>query len=1768
MFFQCDSERETSFELLKGASLVHTLDTDIADRPSSCQPTNFVSGARGAGSTAKSHLESFLHFAPVHCIEAVARFLDLSSFVVLLSLNTSLLRLCDSSALLPCWTHFALVQRILRHGENVLLPPRSPTSVLPLPGGLCGNGARGGARGNGQNVRHEDLIELFSPSQTFSRMLPSVTRLDLVRIGSLNSNWRSKNFSSEQRQVISCGETLDKAYVLPAPPFVSSFNEFSVAPDAQLNLQACPSVGQPACLQPVGHWTFADVDPIFTLLPSMHIFATHAAPRSSRDQSVEIKLPLLPGKISRDPEPLIKFGGYAPKGWLLGEHETAWQAATGGSTASARSVGRVSQSQRKRQQRQQRQQQLHRLHISWVHVAPHPLRPCLQDGARGEATKCPSREGSPLLSSAPPPFRLNTQSHLSAGDSSTASAADAGLGHCPVVRLLCICLPSIEVENSSALTSSATERQSYEGKKAEATDQAMLDVRQIGEGHAAETAAVPNPCSSSITTGAPTEAQDAAQGAGSTSLTACSVGQAETLGVLNGPPSPLLPSAVALNPPVTPTPPRRIWPVAVCSYSSKGSRFLAHAIVCCALREGETVKCARSRLWYKAKGPKKILRCGTSRKTVPYGNEDTQATCVSTAVSEARHLSTQNEAVTNASNSIRVVSFSMQHHPLAFLVGIVAVGTSEGRILCTPPPLCLVRRCYCGKGCVGNRSTGATGSSAGGPSSCSDAQAGSASVGRPQTGYQKLDSFGRTSANVQQEQRAFAVPAGGSTSANSIAQTAAKAGCGVAFEEVGDFGERGGAVDYVELVRGIPWAPRAQRREQPQLLVPTQQRDFSWHWSRVPTVAAADPVASGVSTYCDSVGKPPCGGLEAEALWMFACSKEVGLKIFRYIWGFQDRARGGVTSSKSSAAEASCGEWKCVFTVRGSCQLVSLDLNNGVLALCTSTDSRVYFLCFKHLLPAHIYMANAAESTMLHAADLAQFGSCRLPRPQQVPLGGYLAVPQQQFTSLLQSPAECARFELLVAKRPSFLQPLGGCRWVVIDGAVIRVVQVLVKDATAQRRPLDQERRQTLLATLTGSPLEQLRQLRRRVFDEPELPWVLSPPPAPELQAVRLCVFSHPRTIYHCAFDGVRRLVTVDLRELLMVWDLQRYTKLCGIDLLASGDSRRRSSSCSEEAECCDGDGADLGASSDGLCSDHEAYRSSLSKRGTRAAGQTEGVKVNSARAARKLARHNLKRQFGREWLQKHVLAHRNNSQHNQGYSALHSSPQASATSAAGAQAMPVHGERVSVGGMWFSSSALEPALQLQLLYDLQRGVGNARASASPSADCAEHAGRGSSGTVTGTVGAMQIECAEASTPENIEETAESHAGVSEPQSTQVSLVDNVVHEPGGGGKFENEKQNLPTAVAGSYADDFPPLILCTETKGDRKRYHSVHKASRAASIQHPAASAPCTAPPTSEKMLSPNTSAVEVLVTSALGSSKRSWRLNEQAPKTEQQPAQPEAAERTSANGGERPSFAAVVAAAASSESDRCPRTGWSSGPVDLSVFIDMLGEEEARALQESAAAIGMSIEDFYFQQMAQWEQLQSRGRQRARAEEIFSRRAVHESNEEKDSGSRNRSSMASAARRQAGVTSDTVPQRERVEAQSGEHLSNAEAGEDLSHGSDADSTEISRSPLIRPLPDVLPSSSVRESASCHARPSQHPVPISPSQYVGVHLESRMVGLLGKQRRVARLGPNAQRRHVIAMCLSETSMALLYKNLKTWQIWTFTPSAGVASDSDDPSAE
>lgn len=813
----------------------------------------------------------------------------------------------------------------------------------------------------------------------------------------------------------------------------------------------------------------------------------------------------------------------------------------------------------------------------------------------------------------------------------------------------------------------------------------------------------------------------------------------------------------------------------------------------------------------------------------------------------------------------------------------------------------------------------------------------------------------------------------------------------------------------------------------------------------------------------------------------------------------------------------------------------------------------------QHLLPAHIYLSNTTQPPAVSAEDLANFGRCRLPRPHHVPLCGYLATQQQQFTSVLQSPAECARFELLVARRPSFLQPLGGRRWVVIDGAVIRVVQVKVRDRAVQRKAPDAAQQELLQATLTGTPTEQLRQLRRPVVEERELPWLLGPPPAPNLQTVRLCVFSHPRTIYQCAFDGVRRLVTIDLQEVLMVWDLQRYTKLFDVDLMASGESHSRGRSDTQEAEGCGGDGGDICMSSDGICSEneHEAtIRRSVSRRGGGSGGHSE-VGLTSARAVRKAGKLSLKKQFGSGWMQKQVLAHRTNTQQQQGRRSVYSTGYStnSATDVGGSRAGQEYGDGVCIGGVWFNTTSLEPALHLQLLYDTQKEAGNARSLASSPPASVEQPPAPTCNGITAEASTVNLELAGDSSGE----ASKLNVGTATPGCETARVPDDDCPLAFyGAERAETVDQELSAAMAVCYADDFPPLSTPyepTQMAEEGKRYHSPRDRPATPPLPLAAAPAPQNLPAASA---APEGTQLSGGPSPPCGDNGARGAVSTKGENFEQQPSGLDGAKISNPLDGGRPSFAAVVAAAASSSSGSCQRTGWASGPTDPSLLVGLLGEEGARALQESAAALGVTTEELYIQQVVQWEQVQQRACRRARTEGSLTSLDLGRGSD-RATNSNGHLMAAADARHEAVQQPSPVLHCVGDGLERSEHPKDAEAGETALPPSDADSSrgsKTSRSPSTNVLLGSPHGSPLLESAPA-ASPRLRPLHAQMVQGSGSHSESRLVGLLGRQRCVARLGPNAQQRHVTAVCLSETCMALLFKNLKTWQIWAFAPSAG-----------
>lgn len=857
----------------------------------------------------------------------------------------------------------------------------------------------------------------------------------------------------------------------------------------------------------------------------------------------------------------------------------------------------------------------------------------------------------------------------------------------------------------------------------------------------------------------------------------------------------------------------------------------------------------------------------------------------------------------------------------------------------------------------------------------------------------------------------------------------------------------------------------------------------------------------------------------------------------------------------------------------------------------------------------------------------------------EVPFGGFLATQQEGL--VVQAPPQCSRAEFMVPRRPSFVVPLGGRRFAVIDGSVIRVVQVNLKkkaaaDAAAAaaapaappvtRQAADVFRQdQGLTQTPSRSRYypKPLRLLHHMLAVEPLSPWKTAPPPAPEVEATRLCAFSHNRWIYQCAFDGVRRLVTVDLREVLMIWDLQRCTKLFHIDLMARGGSRSKRSLAGEVSgtdELEKENGADMNLSSDGI--DTEQERELMRRHACRGADSDE-VGPGGGRAVRKAGKLSLKKQFGRGWMQRQILAHRGDAeqqllqqQRPQASPILHASRESQDPAS-------LHGvDGTSVGGVWFPSSALEPSLQLQLLYDSHRDVlcsGQKQPAKAGSGRQHQAATTGNIPVAAGSSGFTQgiEQHQELRGDANVWEAASGAAsdiGVDSLKRKDLAADAGKVEDlratgferTGFSERFGEGSEDAESVAASaiSYAADFPPLSspaasvrlgerggphlqtlsqedfrgftnACIRVPAEQRRATNAQQGGRVLpvhaalkSMRQPDRQAPQNG--ADLQLFFDQVAETEVNISAEELPRTRSRSCNSPAvanvlPITPLVPGGSAKACSSAEEGagqavrespirgggladgglpveGARPSFAAVAAAAAAASSGSCQRTGWASGPTNLSWLISVVGEDSARALQEAASALGTTTEELYIQQLVQWDQLQQRGlcKSSGRAHERSAKGSCLD--------------LACSQHSRKDFQLQAFPAEHFVDEKlrNKEQLTTAEANQ--SERERLRGFEASGPPAGRAL---LGSLSLDASQPLHAGTTFQRLPATVNSHnFRSHLRSSMVGLLGRQRCMARLGPNAQQRHVAAVCLSETCMALLFKNLKTWQIWEFSPAA------------
>lgn len=246
------------------------------------------------------------------------------------------------------------------------------------------------------------------------------------------------------------------------------------------------------------------------------------------------------------------------------------------------------------------------------------------------------------------------------------------------------------------------------------------------------------------------------------------------------------------------------------------------------------------------------------------------------------------------------------------------------------------------------------------------------------------------------------------------------------------------------------------------------------------------------------------------------------------------------------------------------------------------------------------------------------------------------------------------------------------------------------------------------------------------------------------------------------------------------------------------------------------------------------------------------------------------------------------------------------------------------------------------------------------------------------------------------------------------------------------------------------------------------------------------------------------------------------------------------------RLSFAEVAAAAAASYSSngKASQVGWALEPTGAAHLSEAVGEEAAQALVQISKSLGVSPEELLAHQLDEW----SRFTRDSRSVATDSRTAKSKKDFDEQ--------IACA---ELSHSEDLTPGRVVMECGSKLRVqdfafSDTEPNRDISQGNEPDTrctigtdamTKTSGQRCLESQNDVKVLRRHTHSAVCGRRDFQQ--------------GCSMVGLLGLQKSFFPLGPNSQHRRVSSVCLSETCLALLFKDLKTWQVWTFSPLASPA---------
>ncbi|KEP65012.1 UNVERIFIED_CONTAM: hypothetical protein HHA_244130 [Hammondia hammondi] len=1007
------------------------------------------------------------------------------------------------------------------------------------------------------------------------------------------------------------------------------------------------------------------------------------------------------------------------------------------------------------------------------------------------------------------------------------------------------------------------------------------------------------------------------------------------------------------------------------------------------------------------------------------------------------------------------------------------------------------------------------------------------------------------------------------------------------------------------------------------------------------------------------------------------------------------------------------GKWECMYNMAGQFDLLTVDLQWGVFALSTPVDSKILFLSFRKLL-SHTQVSfsspglentpsaspGSSSSPRLHPSSSSSFSSsfcggaavassaqasasapphcsstslwssasAAFETARVVPPGGFPARARPGFaTSPLMCPTAGSVGKIFVASPPTCLVALGGGRWAAAVGRSLRLLQV----------HYEEEKGETNGRPARGGAAGERAERRRRAGSASERRGAedssfsagspSSPQGAPpSLRCSSLCVLSgHDARIYRLAFDGCRRVVSVDLSEVLIVWDTLRQRKLLGVDLkvkhapltashLASlsallprpaahstrTESPARGPAGLTGADCAalslaaqqakklpagaffgDASAGGLASSASGTlavvaaaCAASEGRVMGLARTGPKprrlAPHKGQGAKKKlfcgeeaddqlsiAQSAARLLAKEHVTQRCRKvkrklEWWTGGVNACRDGEVAGQLAGKCGAETDSEFEEEEEEEEEKEEEEiflRSAGGDSTWGDSALMEALRLQMECDLlNRGRrrededenscglasdGSAETRVRGAAPRSLHTGTRSSLSASPHLTHRGRDCLLAA-KRRLPSTQSSW--MPEAHSSPASPFQPPSHARGSPTLKETARAFSPPACSDSYSAHFPPLALpplappCgpslsrEKTQPEEEEEKKTKEKKKTLEAREPSTAQEGEGLATPGGGHGGSESGVREPVSPL--SLHLSSRFPRDVPQSEAERAPENRApspatgvgksEETQQPGEKRKKTFAEAAALAKGEGDFCRRVSPavsagqaavnSAHAVASELFCQMLERDSAEVLKAAAVALGMSVDELYVQQMMELQRLEEKKKLQA----VESRSAPNEEESVCSGGN---------AEKQRQAEGGEEREEDEEEAKRHEEKTNIAKKEKWLQKTSL-TAEVRRndtSTSVNRPPSSSSSSSSSSSGAAAGVPGEAESPSAVAECLlstlnGLAGVPRLSGLLGRKGLVWRQGPNSQARHIAAVCVGERHLALLYRELKMWQVWHF----------------